>query len=29
MMLMRNEGGEAVGFVKVLRDLTRVEPQPQ
>ncbi|MCD6078534.1 MAG: putative histidine kinase, hybrid, partial [Ramlibacter sp.] len=28
MMLMRNEAGEAVGFVKILRDLTRAEPAP-
>lgn len=28
MMLMRNQRGEAVGFVKILRDLTRPEPQP-
>jgi two-component system CheB/CheR fusion protein len=29
MMLMRNQSGEAVGFVKVLRDLSRVEPAPE
>jgi two-component system CheB/CheR fusion protein len=28
MMLMRNQAGEAVGFVKILRDLTRAEPDP-
>jgi two-component system, chemotaxis family, CheB/CheR fusion protein len=29
MMLMRNAGGEPVGFVKVLRDLSRPEPEPE
>ena len=29
MMLMRNQAGEAVGFVKILRDLTRPEPDPR
>jgi two-component system, chemotaxis family, CheB/CheR fusion protein len=29
MMLMRNQSGEAVGFVKILRDLTSPEPQPR
>jgi two-component system, chemotaxis family, CheB/CheR fusion protein len=29
MMLMRNQSGEAVGFVKILRDLTRAEPEPK
>ena len=28
MMLMRNQAGEAVGFVKILRDLSRPEPEP-
>jgi two-component system, chemotaxis family, CheB/CheR fusion protein len=28
MMLMRNASGEAVGYVKILRDLTRQEPDP-
>jgi two-component system, chemotaxis family, CheB/CheR fusion protein len=28
MMLMRNEAGEAVGLVKILRDLSRPEPEP-
>jgi two-component system CheB/CheR fusion protein len=28
MMLMRNQAGEAVGFVKILRDLSRQEPPP-
>ena len=28
MMLMRNQAGEAVGFVKILRDLSRPEPDP-
>jgi two-component system CheB/CheR fusion protein len=28
MMLMRNRAGEAVGLVKILRDLTRPEPDP-
>jgi two-component system CheB/CheR fusion protein len=26
LMLMRNHGGEAIGFVKILRDLSRAEP---
>lgn len=29
MMLMRNQAGEAVGFVKILRDLSRPEPDPR
>ncbi|MEJ5988562.1 CheR family methyltransferase [Ramlibacter sp. PS3R-8] len=29
MMLMRNQAGEAVGLVKILRDLTRPEPDPE
>lgn len=28
MMLMRNQAGEAVGFVKILRDLTEPLPAP-
>jgi two-component system CheB/CheR fusion protein len=28
MMLMRNQAGEAVGFVKILRDLSDVRPEP-
>jgi two-component system, chemotaxis family, CheB/CheR fusion protein len=28
LMLMRNQTGEAVGFVKILRDLSRQEPEP-
>jgi two-component system CheB/CheR fusion protein len=28
MMLMRNAGGDAVGFVKILRDLTEPRPEP-
>jgi two-component system, chemotaxis family, CheB/CheR fusion protein len=28
MMLMRNDAGEAVGLVKILRDLSRAEPDP-
>jgi two-component system, chemotaxis family, CheB/CheR fusion protein len=28
MMLMRNEAGEPVGLVKILRDLSRPEPDP-
>ncbi|HYE41096.1 MAG TPA: PAS domain S-box protein, partial [Ramlibacter sp.] len=28
LMLMRNQAGEAVGFVKILRDLSRSEPDP-
>jgi hypothetical protein len=28
MMLMRNQAGEAVGLVKILRDLSRPEPEP-
>ncbi|MDB5898652.1 MAG: signal transduction histidine kinase with CheB and CheR [Ramlibacter sp.] len=28
MMLMRNQAGEAVGFVKILRDLSDVRPDP-
>jgi two-component system CheB/CheR fusion protein len=29
MMLMRNQSGEAIGFVKILRDLSRPEPEPE
>jgi two-component system CheB/CheR fusion protein len=29
MMLMRNDAGEAVGLVKILRDLTRPDPEPR
>lgn len=29
MMLMRNQAGEAVGFVKILRDLTKPVPDPR
>jgi two-component system, chemotaxis family, CheB/CheR fusion protein len=29
MMLMRNDAGEAVGLVKILRDLSRPEPEPR
>jgi two-component system CheB/CheR fusion protein len=29
MMLMRNQAGEAVGFVKVMRDLSERDPAPQ
>jgi two-component system CheB/CheR fusion protein len=29
MMLMRNQAGDAVGFVKILRDLSRAEPMPE
>jgi two-component system CheB/CheR fusion protein len=29
MMLMRNQAGEAVGLVKILRDLSRAEPPPE
>ncbi|RYF15313.1 MAG: PAS domain S-box protein [Comamonadaceae bacterium] len=28
MMLMRNQAGEAIGFVKILRDLSRSDPDP-
>ncbi|HVE54969.1 MAG TPA: PAS domain-containing protein, partial [Ramlibacter sp.] len=28
LMLMRNEGGEAIGFVKILRDLSETLPKP-
>jgi two-component system, chemotaxis family, CheB/CheR fusion protein len=28
MMLMRNQAGEAVGFVKILRDLSDAVPDP-
>jgi hypothetical protein len=26
---MRNQAGDAVGFVKILRDLSRAEPMPE
>ena len=29
LMLMRNQAGEAVGFVKIMRDLTRPQPDPR
>jgi two-component system CheB/CheR fusion protein len=29
MMLMRNEAGEAIGFVKILRDRSDVRPEPR
>jgi hypothetical protein len=29
MMLMRNQAGEAVGFVKILRDLSDSVPAPR
>jgi two-component system CheB/CheR fusion protein len=29
MMLMRNQAGEAVGFVKILRDLSDLRPEPR
>jgi two-component system, chemotaxis family, CheB/CheR fusion protein len=29
MMVMRNEAGDAVGLVKILRDLSRPEPEPR
>jgi two-component system CheB/CheR fusion protein len=29
MMLMRNEAGQAVGFLKIMRDRSRPEPQPE
>ncbi|HSV78306.1 MAG TPA: PAS domain S-box protein [Ramlibacter sp.] len=29
MMLMRNQAGEAVGFVKILRDLSEKVPEPE
>jgi two-component system CheB/CheR fusion protein len=29
MMLMRNQAGEAIGLVKILRDLSRTDPEPE
>jgi len=29
MMVMRDASGQAIGFVKILRDLSRAEPEPR